>query len=78
MYFNAKRFFKMMDGRKIDVIGFGVSNSELVFKLAENPTAIDGRIYSLQVRPELKELYCHKIDILGSAGKAGISPFEDD
>ncbi len=37
--------------------------------LAENPTAIDGRIYSLQVRPELKELYCHKIDILGSAGK---------
>ena len=37
--------------------------------LAENPTAIDGRIYSLQVRPELKELYCHKIDMLGSAGK---------
>ena len=46
--------------------------------LAENPTAIDGRIYSLQVRPELRELYCHKIDILGSAGKAGMSPFEDD
>ncbi len=37
--------------------------------LAENPTAIDGRVYSMQVRPELKELYCHKIDILGSAGK---------
>ena len=37
--------------------------------LAENPTAIDGRIYSLQVRPELKELYCHKIDVLGSFGK---------
>ncbi len=37
--------------------------------LAENPTAIDGRIYSLRVRPELKELYCHKIDMLGSAGK---------
>ena len=37
--------------------------------LAENPTAIDGRIYSLQVRPELKELYCQKIEILGSAGK---------
>lgn len=37
--------------------------------LAENPTAIDGRIYSLQVRPELKQLYCHKIDVLGSAGK---------
>lgn len=37
--------------------------------LAENPTAIDGRIYSLQVRPELKDLYCHKIDMLGSAGK---------
>lgn len=37
--------------------------------LAENPTAIDGRIYSLQVRPELKELYCRKIDMLGSAGK---------
>ena len=37
--------------------------------LAENPTAIDGRVYSMQVRPELKQLYCHKIDILGSAGK---------
>lgn len=38
--------------------------------LAENPSAIDSRVFTLQVRPELAALYEHKIDILGSANKA--------
>ena len=36
MRFNAKNFFSSMAGKKIDVIGFGVSNSDLVFKLCQN------------------------------------------
>ncbi len=38
--------------------------------LAENPSAIDSRVFTLKVRPELAELYRHKIDVLGSADKA--------
>ena len=38
--------------------------------LAENPSAIDSRVFTLKVRPELAELYRHKIDVLGSNGKA--------
>jgi fructose-bisphosphate aldolase class II len=38
--------------------------------LAENPGAIDSRVFTLKVRPELAELYKHKIDIMGSANKA--------
>jgi fructose-bisphosphate aldolase class II len=37
--------------------------------LAENPTAIDSRIFTLKIRSELAELYKHKIDIMGSANK---------
>jgi fructose-bisphosphate aldolase class II len=38
--------------------------------LDENPGAVDSRVFTLKVRPELKKLYMHKIDIMGSAGKA--------
>lgn len=38
--------------------------------LAENPAAIDSRVFTLKVRPELAELYKHKIDVMGSEGKA--------
>lgn len=38
--------------------------------LAENPGAIDSRVFTLKVRPELKDLYLHKIDIMGSANRA--------
>jgi fructose-bisphosphate aldolase class II len=38
--------------------------------LAENPSAIDSRVFTLKVRPELAALYERKIDVLGSAGKA--------
>lgn len=46
MYFNAKTFFPAMEGKNIDVIGFGVSNSELVFRLVQvgaNVTLHDSR-----------------------------------
>ncbi len=36
MYYNAKNFFPLMKDRKIDVIGFGVSNAELLFRLVQN------------------------------------------
>lgn len=38
--------------------------------LAENPSAIDSRIFTLKVRQELKTLYEHKIEIMGSENKA--------
>ncbi len=38
--------------------------------LAENPSAIDSRVFTLKVRPELADLYMHKIDVMGSANKA--------
>ncbi len=34
--------------------------------LAENPVAIDSRVFTLKNRPILKELYLHKIDVMGS------------
>lgn len=38
--------------------------------LAENPEAIDSRIFTLKNRDLLKEIYLHKIDVMGSADKA--------
>lgn len=38
--------------------------------LAENPGAIDSRIFTLKNRELLKEIYLHKIDVMGSAHKA--------
>jgi fructose-bisphosphate aldolase, class II len=38
--------------------------------LTENPSAIDSRVFTLKVRPELADLYMHKIDVMGSANKA--------
>jgi len=37
--------------------------------LAENPGAIDSRIFTLKNRELLKEVYLHKIDVMGSAGR---------
>lgn len=37
--------------------------------LAENPGAIDSRVFTLKIRPILAELYKHKIDIMGSSNK---------
>ncbi len=37
--------------------------------LSENPSAIDSRVFTLKIRPELKELYMHKIEIFGSENK---------
>ena len=57
MFFNAGNFFSMMENRKIDVIGFGVSNSELVFRLAESGARVklhDKRSAD-QLRPEQLE-----------------------
>jgi len=34
MYYNSKTFYPSMKDRKIDVIGAGVSNTELIFRLA--------------------------------------------
>ncbi len=38
--------------------------------LAENPGAIDSRVFTLKNRVMMKEIYLHKIDVMGSAGKA--------
>lgn len=35
--------------------------------LAENPAAIDSRVFTLKMRPILEELYEHKIEVMGSA-----------
>lgn len=37
--------------------------------LAENPAAIDSRVFTKVTRQELEKLYRHKINVLGSAGK---------
>lgn len=38
--------------------------------LAETPGAIDSRVFTLKNRGLLKEIYLHKIDVMGSANKA--------
>lgn len=37
--------------------------------LAENPSAIDSRVFTLKIRPQLAKLYEHKIDVMGSANR---------
>ncbi|NLY44702.1 MAG: ketose-bisphosphate aldolase [Tissierella sp.] len=37
--------------------------------LAENPSAIDSRVFTLKIRPELVELYKDKMEIMGSANR---------
>ena len=37
--------------------------------LAENPGAIDSRVFTLKIRDHLAKLYGHKIDIMGSANR---------
>lgn len=57
MYYHAKNFFPLMKDRRIDVIGFGVSNSELVFRLAQSGAEVtlhDSRTEA-QFRPEQLE-----------------------
>ena len=34
MYFTSKSFYPAMSGKDIDVIGVGVSNTDLIFRLA--------------------------------------------
>jgi len=38
--------------------------------LAENPGAVDSRVFTLKNRPLLKEIYLRKIDVMGSGNKA--------
>lgn len=47
----------------------GLANTRRI--LDENPDAIDSRVFTLKIRPILKELYLHKIDIMHSADRAG-------
>lgn len=37
--------------------------------LAENPEAIDSRVFTLKIRDHLAKLYEHKIDVMGSANR---------
>lgn len=37
--------------------------------LAENPAAIDSRVFTLKNRLVMKDVYLHKIDVMGSAGR---------
>jgi fructose-bisphosphate aldolase class II len=39
--------------------------------LAENPAAIDSRVFTRKIRPHLAKLYERKIDVMGSAGMGG-------
>ena len=53
-------------------MGFSLSNHLLTNTrkiLAENPGAIDSRIFTLKNRELLREVYLHKIDVMGSADR---------
>lgn len=54
MLFSAKSFFPAMEGKRIDVIGFGVSNSELIFRLADAgaQVVLRDRHTAAELRPE--------------------------
>lgn len=46
----------------------GLANTRRI--LDEEPGAIDSRAFTLKIRPLMKKLYLHKIDIMGSADRA--------
>ena len=65
MFFNCDNFFSKLDGKRIDVIGFGVSNSQLVFKLAEN-----GAIVKLHDKRTAEKFTPVQLERLKEAGVA--------
>lgn len=65
MYFNSKTFYPAMKNKKIDVIGAGVSNTELIFRLAEA-----GANVTLHDRSNEENM---RADILERAREAGVS-----
>lgn len=65
MLYNAKNFFSQMKDKKIDVIGFGVSNSQLVFKLADS-----GALVTLH---DKRTAQSFKPEQLAELKKAGVS-----
>ena len=46
----------------------GLANTRRI--LDEEPGAIDSRCFTLKIRPLMKELYLHKIEIMGSGNRA--------
>lgn len=46
----------------------GLANTRRI--LDEEPSAIDSRCFTLKIRPLMKDLYLHKIEIMGSADRA--------
>lgn len=63
MFFNAANFFSMLENKRVDVIGFGVSNSELVFRLAES-----GAHVKLHDKRREEQLRPEQLERLKSAG----------
>ncbi|MEG1849791.1 MAG: UDP-N-acetylmuramoyl-L-alanine--D-glutamate ligase, partial [Oscillospiraceae bacterium] len=61
MQFSAKTFFPAMQGRTIDVIGLGVSNTELVFRLVQAGAQVTLHDRRQELLPEL-------LDRLSAAG----------
>lgn len=66
MYYNAKNFFPLMKDRKIDIIGFGVSNSELVFRLVQSGAQVtlhDGRTEEQFRQDQLERLKKARVEL---------------
>lgn len=63
MYFNNKTFFPWTEGKNIDVIGFGVSNAELVFRLAAAGASV-----TLHDRRKAEQFRPEQLDRLREAG----------
>lgn len=65
MFFDCNNFFSKLDGKRIDVIGFGVSNSQLVFKLVEN-----GAVVKLHDKRTADKFMPQQLERLKAAGVA--------
>ncbi len=75
MYFNAKNFFSKMENKRIDVIGFGVSNSELVFRLAESGAHV--KLHDKRTEQQLRPEQVEKLKTFGVMLSLGENYLDD-
>ena len=75
MYFNAGNFFSRMENKRIDVIGFGVSNSELVFRLAESGAQV--KLHDKRNADQLRPEQLTRLKSLGVALSLGNGYLDD-
>ncbi len=75
MYFTSKSFYPAMSGKDVDVIGVGVSNTDLIFRLAEAGAKVT--LHDKRTEDELPAVLAERLHAAGVALSLGKGYLED-